>query len=446
MLLIVTDDQRWDTLPYMPAVQAELVGKGVTFANSFTVSPLCCPARATILTGTYPHTHGVWANNGPWSAPRQFDDDWHLGVWLQQAGYRTGLFGKFFNNWGHPARAPGFDRWFAFHSPGGTRPYFDYPVDADGELRWYGNGEGDYSTDVLAQEADAFVRAPGPWFAYVAPFAPHFPTIPPPRHANATFGATEGYPLEYLQTLLGVDDLVARLLAALRETGQLENTVIVFTSDNGFHLGEQGLSGSKETPYEASIRVPLVIRYDALGAAAHEEAALAGNVDIAQTVLELAAVSVQHAFEGTSLVPLLTEQAVPWRKRIELEYRGRPDVFRSFCQLRGADWSYVQYEDGEEAYWDLARDPGQGTNLAGQLEWRRLASLRSAVQQSKCRPPSEFEPLPLPPCTVDCDGDNRVANTPARRPAESRPHVVGGVIGLVARSSRSGGASTAGTN
>jgi len=149
VLLIVTDDQRWDTLPYMPAVQAELVGKGVTFANSFTVSPLCCPARATILTGTYPHTHGVWANNGPWSAPRQFDDDWHLGVWLQQAGYRTGMFGKFFNNWGHPARAPGFDRWFAFHSPGGTRPYFDYPVDADGGLRWYGKGEGDYSTDVL---------------------------------------------------------------------------------------------------------------------------------------------------------------------------------------------------------------------------------------------------------------------------------------------------------
>jgi arylsulfatase A-like enzyme len=426
VLLIVTDDQRWDTLPYMPAVQAELVGKGVTFTNSFTVSPLCCPARATILTGTYPHTHGVWANNGPWSAPRQFDDDWHLGVWLQQAGYRTGMFGKFFNNWGHPARAPGFGRWFAFHSPGGTQPYFDYPVDADGELRWYGPAEGNYSTDVVAHEAEAFVREPGPWFAYVAPFAPHFPTIPAPRHADATFGATEGYPLAYLRTLLGVDDLVARLVATLRETGQLEDTVIVYTSDNGFHIGEQGLTGSKETPYEASIRVPLVVRYDALGAPAHQEPALAGNVDIAQTVLELAGVHVPHQFEGASLAPLLTQEAVPWRRTIEIEYRGRPDVFRSFCQLRGPDWSYVQYEDGEEAYWDLARDPGQGTNLAGQLDRRRLVGLRTAVQQSSCRPPPEFEPLLPPPCTADCE--------PAARRQPDRPmRVAGGVIGLGVR-------------
>ncbi len=396
VLLVVTDDQRWDTLPYMPTVQAELVGKGVSFGNSFTVNPLCCPARATILTGTYPHTHGVWANNGPLSAPRHFDVERHLGAWLQLAGYRTGLFGKFFNNWGHPLRPAGFDRWFSFHSPGGAGPYFDYAVDADGELRWYGSAEADYSTDVVAREAEAFVRRPGPWFAYVAPFAPHLPTVPAPRHAQASFGATEGYPLQYLRTLLGVDDLVARLVLALRETGQLENTVVVFTSDNGFHLGEQGLRG-KETPYEASIRVPLVIRYDALGVATRTESALIGNVDLAPTVLELAGVSVEHPFEGTSLAPLLRQEQPPWRTSIEIEYRGRSGGLPSFCQVRGTDWSYVQYEDGREGYWDLARDPGQGSNLAETLDRERLASLRYAVQQSKCRPPG-YEARQ--PCTV----------------------------------------------
>jgi N-acetylglucosamine-6-sulfatase len=202
----------------------------------------------------------------------------------------------------------------------------------------------------------------------------------------------------------------------------------VFTSDNGFHIGEQGLTGSKETPYEASIRVPLVIRYDALGAASHREPALVGNVDIAQTVLELASVHVPHPFEGASLAPLLTEERTPWRRAIGIEYRGRPNVFRSFCQLRGPDWSYVQYEDGEEAYWDLARDPGQHTNVAGQLDRRRLEGLRVAVQQSKCRPPPEFEPLPPPPCTVDCE--SRVTSAPARRKPDRPAHVIGGIIGL----------------
>ena len=429
MLLIVTDDQRWDTLTYMPVVQAELVGKGVTFANSFTVNPLCCPARASILTGTYPHTHNVWANNGPWSAPRRLDVERHLGTWLQYAGYRTGLFGKFFNNWGHPLRPPGFDRWFSFHGPGAASPYFDYAVDDEGELRWYGTAEADYSTDVVAREAEAFVREPGPWFAYVAPFAPHLPTIPAPRHTSAAFGSTEGYPLQYLQTLLGVDDLVARLVATLRETGQLADTVILFTSDNGFHLGEQGLAG-KETPYEPSIRVPLVIRYDAFGAAARAEPALVGNVDLAPTILELAGVSVQHPFEGGSLAPFLRGETVPWRESLQIEFRARPGGLPSFCQVRGPDWSYVQYQDGREGYWDLARDPGQNANLVDAVGRERLVSLRSTVQDSRCRPPG-FDPRE--PCDGGCQLERRAPAIAVRPQVERQMHVVGGVVGLIAR-------------
>jgi N-acetylglucosamine-6-sulfatase len=401
VLLIVTDDQRWDTLPYLPTVQAELVERGVTFTESFTVNPLCCPARASILTGTYAHAHGVWANNGQWSAPRRLNRGRHLGLWLQRAGYRTGLFGKFFNNWGLVAgRTPGWDRWFVFDVPGAKGPYFDYEVDDDGVLRHYGSAEGDYSTDVVAAQADAFVRqADGPWFAYVAPFAPHLPTVPAPRHAQVEFGTTTGYPLEYLRSLLAVDDLVARLLTGLRDTGQLADTVIVFTSDNGIHLGEHGLMALKETPYEESIRVPLVIRYDRLAVAAQEQPALVGNIDLAPTVLELAGATVSHPFEGRSLVPLLQGVQPAWRTSLEVEFFGGTRSWSppSFCQVRGPSWSYVQYRGGREAFWDLAADPGQAQNLAPTIDPKDLVDLRYRIQRSKCRPP-DFEPRRL--CTM----------------------------------------------
>ncbi len=179
ILLIVTDDQRWDTLWSMPEVQRSLVERGVTFSESFTTSSLCCPSRASILTGQYPHTTGVYRQGPPYGGFKSFDDTTTIATALRAGGYRTGFFGKYLDSFQSDALAgyvpPGWDRWVAFvHSE-----YFDYGLTIDGTVRRYGVEPEDYSTDVLAAETEDFIReSDGPVFALYAPPAPHDPAIP----------------------------------------------------------------------------------------------------------------------------------------------------------------------------------------------------------------------------------------------------------------------------
>ena len=429
VVMIVTDDQRWDTLDVMPTVQAELVGKGVTFTNAFAVNPVCCPSRASILTGTWSHTNGVWDVAGDHGGFQRFDDSSTLATWLDAAGYRSGMLGKYLNGYkGTVYRPPGWDEWFAFTS--NPNAYFDFgATDGTSELL-FGSDPGEYATDVLAERADAFIRSAGsePLFLYLAPKAPHIggpgrPSTPAPRHAGAFAGldpwqppnlnepqagdkplhirSLAPVPLEEiaglrqtnLESLLAVDEMVARVLAALADTGRLEDTLIVLTSDNGFGWGEHRRA-HKIVPYEESIRVPLVVRWDALGAVGTRDAASL-NVDLAPTIAAAVGVDAPGA-EGRDLLPLLRGEPVRWRKRFLIEAWMRPKWrIPPYCGFRGERWKYVQYETGEEELYDLAQDPYELRSLHRTLLPVAMRH-RQLVRQSPCRPPGY---TPLPDCT-----------------------------------------------
>jgi N-acetylglucosamine-6-sulfatase len=426
IVLIVTDDQRADTLWAMPIVQAELADHGVTFTNAFATNPLCCPSRASILTGQYSHGTGVWTNRivdgGGFPA---FDDSSTLATWLDAAGYRTGFFGKYLNGYSrflHKYVPPGWDRWFGYE--GG---YFNYWVSDDGVRRDFGTAEEEYSTDVLVEEAVSFIEGSDePVFVLFAPYAPHvvrgwqdvegWSPLPAPRHADTFPDLTPLRPPSFnetdvsdkppwiqslnrteaeierldiirrtqLQSLLAVDEGVGRILAALENTGRLENTVVIFTSDNGYALGEHRWV-TKVLPYEESIRVPLIVRHDRLGQEGTIRDDLVGNVDLAPTIAELAGVSAPDS-EGVSLVSSLRDgRAVPRSSYLlENSYHLTPSAY---CGLRTEHTMYAQYADGFEELYDLRRDPHQLENVAGRPSFGRTLVTRRERVSELCSPP-----------------------------------------------------------
>jgi N-acetylglucosamine-6-sulfatase len=431
VLLIVTDDQRWDTVGYMPTVTSELVGKGVTFENSFVVNPVCCPSRASILTGQWSHTHGVWGIAGRHGGFHRFADASTLATWVDAAGYRTGLFGKYLNGYQSPEYVPpGWDEWFAFTA--NPNAYFEYGVTArrgaspGGTANlWFGSEPQDYTTDVLAEQAVRFIRnsGPEPFFLYFAPKAPHSPATPSPRHDGLFDGLERWTPpslnepdmgdkprhmrahqpidldlleerrQDQLESLLAVDEAIARMLAALQVTGKLSDTLIVLASDNGNGWGEHR-HGHKVVPYEESIRVPLVIRYDRLGVKAHVERRLALNLDIAPTVAAATGTTAPGA-EGRNLLPLMAGGS-SWRPSFLVEAYMQGWRIPAYCAFRGQGWKYVQYATGEEEVYDLASDPYELQSLHRTIQRPSLMAYRRRVQRSACRPPG-YQPLPL--CT-----------------------------------------------
>jgi N-acetylglucosamine-6-sulfatase len=433
IVLIVTDDQRWDTLQYMPTVQSELVGRGVTFTNAFVTNPLCCPSRASILTGRYSHGTGVYTNGGAHGGFDAFHDSSTIATWLHQRGYRTALVGKYLNGYRSLYIPPGWDHWFAFRVPAG---YFDYTLNVNGAFVPFGSAPPEYSTDVLGREAVSFIRQSpnGPLFLYFAPFAPHFrpanvfETIPAPRHEREFADLPPWRPPSYnepdvtdkpawlrriarltperralgdsyrrsqLQSLLAVDDAVGQILAALAGTGRLQNTLIAFTSDNGLAWGEHRRF-SKFAAYEENIRVPLVVRYDALGVGPRVDQHLALNIDLAPTMARAAGTSAPGA-DGRSLLPLLSAPGTPWRRDFLVEHLG--GSIPTYCAVRTARHAYVQYRTGEEELYDLRVDPDQRVNRAHRGSVRRsIVSLRTRTR-SLCKPPPPGF-VPRSPCLV----------------------------------------------
>jgi N-acetylglucosamine-6-sulfatase len=418
ILLIVTDDQRWDTLWSMPQVQRLLVDRGVSFSNSFVSSPLCCPSRASILTGAYPHTTGVYTQGLPNGGFPRFNDTTTIATELRDAGYRTGFFGKYLDSYQTAANSgyvpPGWDRWMAFvHSQ-----FFDYGLTIDGAVERFGSSPEDYSTDVLAERTDAFIRrTQGPFFAMFAPAAPHAPATPDPTDAGsfsdlppwsppsfneadvsdkpfdvahlhrltpADIAGLEQLRRDQYRSLQAVDRAVAGLIDALADTGRLEDTLVIFTSDNGLLWGEHRWQ-KKEMPYEEAIRVPLVIRDDALVAGApRTEDRLVGNIDLAPTIAELAGTDLPKA-EGKSLLPLLTSEQVRWRHALLVEHMKMTNPVPTYCAVRTDRYLFATYVTGEEELYDVEEDPYELVNLAGRrppLQARLATTLRSL-----CDPP-----------------------------------------------------------
>lgn len=397
LIVIVTDDQRWDTLDAMPAVQRLLVQGGVTFENAFTTTPSCCPSRVGILTGEYSHESGVLdgsAPNAPGGAPA-FEDGSSLATWLRDGGYRTGLFGKYLNDYAELPRGyipPGWDEWFAIAQPPPQIRYYDYELNENGNIVRYGDAPSDYSTTVLREHAVSFIGGDEPFFLYFAPIAPHPPSLPAPEDVGADINLAWDTPPSFaeedvsdkpgggrarfdseealkiredmLRSLLAVDRAVATIVDAVEEAGLSDDTYILFTSDNGYLWGEHRLQG-KVWPYEESIRVPLVIRSPG-GQPTRSVDAYALNIDIAPTIADLAGVDTPPSVTGRSLVPLLDRSQTTWRDRFVVEFLGYAPGTPPYSGIRTDRYLYVEYRNGWRELYDLRADPFEVRNLASE--------------------------------------------------------------------------------
>ena len=402
VVLILTDDQRWDSLGVMPNVRRLLASRGVTFENMFVTTSLCCPSRSSILTGQYAHHTGVYGGTTvAHGDARAFHDRSTLATWVHAAGYDTAMIGKYLNGYDlikpRGYIPPGWDRWVAVDSQPGEN-YYGYTLNIDGRLHTYGTKPADYSTTVLSAEAVSFVQtASAPFFLYYAPIAPHFPATPapgdrklfsalapyrPPNYDEADVSdkpwaslhppltpqqqaATDALRLNMLRALEPVDRSVADLVRAVAERGQLDRTVFLFTSDNGYLWGEHRL-GRKMWPYEESIRVPLLIRAPWITSGRTDDH-LVLNIDLASTISALAGVKPGLRQDGRSLLPLLMDHATSWRRSFVVEYLGNaiaglPPPFEA---VRTERYLYVEYTNGWRELYDLKRDPFELTNLAG---------------------------------------------------------------------------------
>jgi len=423
VLVIMTDDQRVEEMRVLPKTRALLQANGTTFENSFVSYSLCCPSRSTFLTGQYPHNHGVVANGGPNGGYQRLDHTNTLPVWLQEAGYYTAHVGKYLNNYGvdSPEPPPGWSLWFGLIDPS-TYKLFDYTVSNDGVPVSYGHAAGDYQTDVLAAEAERLLRsragASQPFFVTVAPVVPHLeringgqsPPRPAPRYQGRFAGETLPVKASFseadvsdkpahirrlpalsptkaarettvyrarLASLLAVDDLVERLVDALAETGQLERTVILFTSDNGFLLGEHRIVDQKYYPYEESIRVPLILRGGGFpaGATATQQVS---NIDLAPTIVALTGAKPRRVMDGRSLLPLALEPAQGKDRTLLIEGVNAGTGKPSFQAVRDPRWLYAEYATGDRELYDLVKDPLE-------LRSRHAAAALAAVRTDLAR-------------------------------------------------------------
>lgn len=477
IVLILTDDldETLHSTDVMPHLKSEIADRGVTFDNFFVSLSLCCPSRASILRGQYAHNTRVFTNNPPnggFETTRSLGlENSTMATWLHDAGYRTALLGKYLNGYPNGVAPtyvpPGWDEW---DSPSGGNAYseYNYKMNENGKVVPYGNAPEDYMVDVLSKKLTGFIQRSvlekKPFFAYVATYAPHGPATPAPRYEGALPDAKAPRPpsfneedvsdkpawlkarpplgpvaLEQMdalyrrrqQSLLGVDDLIAQLIQTLKQTGQLENTYIFFTSDNGFHMGEHRLPSGKNTAFEEDLRVPLVARGPGVPAGRHVEE-FGANIDLAPTFADLAGAEIPAFVDGRSLAPLLAGRApAEWRQALLLEHAGPmdsaldtqiksrglspaaqkelagmlepPDAPEYFAQLgrllrrrsgagppvfqgiRTKDYVYIEYVTGEKEMYDLKADPHELKNIAATADpalWARLSSWLAVL--SKC--------------------------------------------------------------
>ncbi len=432
VVVVMTDDQDERSLEVMPALRDKLAQRGTRFTNFFATYPLCCPSRATFLTGQYAHNHGVDFERSISPAGfDEFDDRGTLPVSLRRAGYRTGYIGKYLNGYGSGEDAtyipPGWTEWQAAVRSSATQMY-GYSLNENGEIRQFGSRRGDYQTDVYARKTEGFIRdsAAGskPFFLTVAPGAPHVEDDrsadpnprPAPRHegsfsnrplprpesfderdvsdkpsfvqaeprldAEAERRLTERYRAR-LGSLKAVDDLVARLMNTLHDTGELATTYVVFTSDNGYLLGEHRLT-KKVKLYEESAGVPLVMRGPGVPAG-EVRRQMTGNIDLAPTILEVTGAAPLRVMDGRSLIPFAQSGAFEADRDILLE--NGPSA-----AVRTPSYMYAEHTGGgtEQELYDMAEDPLQLESLHAQnlpvesdLE-QRLRELEDCVG-AECR-------------------------------------------------------------
>ena len=441
VVVIETDDQTVSDLASMPRTRALFARDGVSFRQSFVSESQCCPSRATFLTGLYAHNHRVLSTTPPFGGFTAFDPSETLAVWLRRAGYATALVGKYLNGYGRLVPTyvpPGWTEWHGLLGPS-VYSFFGFAINNNGHTRTY---PGEYETDVLTRLSARFIRTRAhsgrPFFLWTTYVAPHIggprqliaggasTTVPSPLFSGAflgrSFPATPAFdeadvsdkpaaiarrrplgPREIAtlaavwrlrqESLLSVDAGVGRLVAALRSEGVLRNTLLIFTSDNGYLIGEHRVRESKVLPYEPSIRVPLLLRGPGIPRGV-TRSQLVWNGDLAPTILAVTGARAPWALDGQSLLPFARSRSQPGPNDILLEGppQGRLDSTPRFTGLRTRHYTYVEYHDGERELYDLRRDPYELDNRARDATaspllrrlGRRLARMRDCAGAS-CR-------------------------------------------------------------
>ncbi len=471
VLMIMVDDMRTDDLQYMPNVQKLIAKQGVNFTNGMASFPLCCPARASVMSGLYPHNHGVWSHEPPWGFS-SFDDSSTFPVWIQKAGYHTTYLGKYLNEYGsapEPGKQtgtstqyvpPGWDNWQGSidgglppsdPDDGGTYRYWDTTLNDNGN--GYVNLQGKYQTNAYADITEDILKksaaSDDPFFHYLSFTAPHHggpresddpPNVKTPARPKRMWGAFDdvikeapgaswkdpdrqkdkpkrlgGHPSkkkmkevlnltrQRAEALYVVDGAVKRIIKDLKQTGELDNTLVVFTSDNGYFLGEQGIPTGKILPYEPSLRVPVLMRGPGIPKGEIRTDPFL-SIDYASTFADLGDAKVATPVDGRSLLDVARlgdESATDSWSRVVLTEttptnaakkalaKTQPVGARSpdmmlgkVTGIRTGQYLYTEWqaEPGDpktnirQELYDVRADPNEYKNLA--LDPRRSAILR----------------------------------------------------------------------
>jgi arylsulfatase A-like enzyme len=446
IVVIMSDDQTVGDMRVMTRTRSLLGAPGVTFRNSAVTYALCCPSRATFLTGQYPHNHDVRSNTLPDGGYAKLDHRNTLPLWLQQAGYVTGHIGKYLNQYGSvdPTEIPpGYTEWYGsvHHS---AYYYYGYQLNENRRLVTYGSMPDQYQSDVYTAKAVDFISRRGrtaaaggkPFFLFVTYLAPHWeglvtpgdPTlltpVPAPRHRGRFAGevlpkspafneddisdkpantrrrrltAAEVSEIQRayqkrLESLLAVDEGVDAIIDALRGAGVLHNTYVIYTSDNGWFQGEHRIRSGKVLPYEPAVKVPLLIRGPGVTPGRTVSAPVA-NVDLAPTIVAAAQATSRRTMDGRSLLPLLRGQD-DWSTSRHLMVEDSPlgEAASVFWSLRKGKYVYTEYANGDRELYDLSKDSAQVASRHRDPAYadvrirlaRRLAVMKTCSGPSAC--------------------------------------------------------------
>ena len=437
IIFVLTDDQMPGTENRMPALQNNLVGGGVKFSNTVSTYPLCCPGRAVIQRGQYPHNTRIYGNSEPQGGWEKFQRlDLHkstVATWLNAGGYQTGLFGKYMNNYRDRLIPPGWDRWYAWNGvdQGWTS------VNDQGNVKDLDRQQADV---LVADNAAAFlenrVDDAAPVFAFVNFGAMHqpFPYSPEDRNkfegvnvprtpafneadvsdknaeirrqgrlTAAEISSLDSDYRQSLRSLQRVDRFIAKASEILRRRGEMDNTYFVFYTDNGAHFGQHRLPHGKLQPYEEDINFPLIVRGPGVRRGA-VEAGLVGNHDIAPTIADMANAPTPGFVDGRSVLPLANGAAASWPRTAILSIR-EPDLNPPprWEALRMRTEKYVRFQNGEKEYYDLRTDPYEIRSDPGSVApetrayWERRMDDIGGCSGSDCRAAENAPAFPTAP-------------------------------------------------
>lgn len=438
VLLITTDDMDVMDLKYMPHVRRLIEHQGVNFTNGLAPTPICVPARASLLTGQYATTDGARTISGPYGGFRSFHDGRTLPVDLRKAGYDTLFAGKYLNGYGETRPRyvpPGWTDWRA--TGRGTYNFFDQTLNINGRLRHVHR----YTTYTMRDQANAMMSAPRrrhrPWFLWLNYVAPHVgapvdpsdpssrETVPAPAdrhrythiklpdrpdmfekdvadkpkvspaHRHVRPRVVRVMNIRRIQALQAVDRAVASHLRVLRRTHQLAHTLVIFTSDNGYSLGEHNIVG-KLYFYNEILRIPILMRGPGIPHHRTIRTPIT-NPDVEATILAATGARSQRPLDGVSLLPWL--EAPPQQRVIPI---GAWEVGNGSIQrYRGVvvgHWVYARYHDGAEEAYNLRPDPYELRSIvkrrADPAQLRQLRALANAYDDCRGRTcPKAFYPL-----------------------------------------------------